>query len=98
MMSNAAKMRSAVSITVVTVGTWRPELQQAIAVRRAVTVETPESAVGRGAADPGRTQSAHDGAVDRLALVPGRLGGADRELLPEREAMVVRFRPPVPGR
>jgi len=29
--------------------------QETIAVRRALTMETPESAVGRGAADPGRT-------------------------------------------
>jgi hypothetical protein len=47
------------------------ELQEAIAVRRAITVEGLEATVGRGTADPGRTLSAHDGLVDRLALVPG---------------------------
>jgi hypothetical protein len=49
-------------------------------------VEAPEAAVGRGAVDPGRTEPAHDGPVDRLPLLPGRLRGAGRELALEREA------------
>jgi hypothetical protein len=45
--SNPARMRSAVSIPVVAVGTAFG-LQEAIAVRRAVTIEAQEAAVGRG--------------------------------------------------
>ena len=58
-------------------------------MRRAITVKAPDAAVGGGAADPGGTQPAHDGAVNRLAVVQGRFGCVDRQLLPEREAMVI---------
>jgi hypothetical protein len=34
-------------------------------------------------------QSAHDGEVDRLAVLPGCFGSVDRELLLEREAVVI---------
>jgi hypothetical protein len=63
-----------------------------IAMRRPVTMKASDAAVDGRTADPGGTQSAHDGAVDGLAVVPGRFGGVDRELLPEEEAMVTIYR------
>src|SRR5580704_9390027 len=48
------------------------QLQQPVAVRRVVAVETPDAALGGGAAEPGRAQTADDGPVDRLPVVLDR--------------------------
>ena len=84
MMANAAAMRSGVSITIVTAGTCRPSWSSRSPCGGVVAVEAPDAAQGGRAADPGRAQPADDGAVDRLAVVQGRLGGVDHELVPQR--------------
>jgi hypothetical protein len=58
-------------------------------VRGVVAVETPDAALGGGAADPGRAEPPDDGAVDRLALVLDGFGGVDHELLPQGHAVLV---------
>src|SRR5690348_10383356 len=57
-------------------------LEQPVAVREMVAVETPDAALGGGAADPGRTKPAHDGPVNRVAVALGRLRRVDHQLLP----------------
>src|SRR5690242_5261706 len=57
-------------------------LDQPVAVREMVAVEAPDAAQGGGAADPGRTEPAHDGPVNRMAVALGCLGRVDHELLP----------------
>ena len=68
------------------------ELQQTVAVRRVVAVETPDAPLRGRTAEPGTAQPLDDCAVHRLAVVQGRLGRVDHELVPDRHAALVRAR------
>jgi hypothetical protein len=73
------------------------QLQQPVTVRRVVAVEAPDAALGGRAAEPGRTQPADDGPVDRLAVALGRFGGVHHELVPQREAGLIGAGPGLGG-
>ena len=61
------------------------QLEQPVAMRRMVAVETPHAALGGRAADPGGAQPPDDRAVDRLAVVKCGLRGVNHELLRQRQ-------------